>query len=145
MSASLFLKIAAPPEGAVPATPAGAADERSKLLRSLLADTEWSCEPPVRERLRALMRHLSPTATRIDAAPCEGDWTLLAHELERYLDFRRLRHLEARLRGCGDTDFRFTRDDWETARQTEMALGLHLRRVREASYVPPAADRFRIH
>jgi hypothetical protein len=144
MPASLPLKIAAPPAGAAPATPAGAADERCQLLRSLLADTEWNCDPPVRERRRALLRHLS-AATLADAAPCEGDWTLLAHELERYLDFRRLRHLEARLRGCGDTDFRFTRDDWVTARQTEMALSLHLRRVREASYVPPAADRFRIH
>ncbi|HSX65481.1 MAG TPA: hypothetical protein VLF15_12185 [Pseudoxanthomonas sp.] len=144
MSASLSLKITAQPTSTAPARPAAAPDERGQLLRSLLADGQWQCEPPVRERLRVLMQHLL-----VHAGPCtalgENDWSLMARELECYLDFRRLRHLEARLRGCGDHDFRFTREDWKTARQTEMDLLLHLRRVREASYIPPAADRFRIH
>ncbi|KAF1715295.1 hypothetical protein [Pseudoxanthomonas wuyuanensis] len=145
MSASLSPKSAAPPAFGASATPAGGADERCQLLRSLLADAQWNCEPPVRERLHALMGHLSVAASSTETGPCESDWALLAHELERYLDFRRLRHLEARLRGCGDTDFRFTRADWHASRVAEAALEAHHRRVRDGSYVPEAVPMFRIH
>jgi hypothetical protein len=148
MSVSLSLKSpATPADTCVPAA-TDQADPRYPLLRTLLADRQWHCEPATRERLLRLAQRLAGSRTQAagsTAAVHEGDWSLLAHELECYLDFRRLRQLEAQLRHCQEHEFPFSRDDWQSSRQAEMALLLHLRQVRQSSYVPPAADRFRIH
>jgi hypothetical protein len=121
-----------------------ASDERRQLLASLLSDHEWKCDPPTRTRLEALQQCLQSVATPAtrgsSAYPAETEWTLLANEIERYLDFRRLRHLEAQLHNCRDADFRFDRHDWEVAHEAEAALSAHLRRVHEESYVPEQVD-----
>ena len=118
-------------------------DERRQLLASLLSDHEWTCDPPTRTRLEVLQQCLQP-ATSLDShnsvCPAETEWTLLANEIERYLDFRRLRHLEAQLHHCADDDFRFDRHDWEVAHEAEVALATHLRHVHEESYVPEQND-----
>lgn len=118
-------------------------DERRQLLASLLADHEWKCDPPTRMRLEVLQQYLqptSPTGTHNSGCPGETEWALLANEIERYLDFRRLRHLEAQLHHCDDADFRFDRRDWEVAHEAEAALAAHLRHVHEESYVPEQDD-----
>jgi len=120
-----------------------AIDERRQLLASLLADPEWQCDPSIRARLEALQRCLrSPAAAdaRDSVCPAETEWTLLANEIERYLDFRRLRRVEARLHHCNDSDFHFDRHDWEVSRWAEAALAAHLRHVHEESYVPEQPD-----
>lgn len=125
-------------------TAASASDERRQLLASLLSDHEWKCDPPTRTRLEALQQCLQPAAipaTRGNSVyPAETEWTLLANEIERYLDFRRLRHLEAQLHHCPDADFHFDRNDWEVAHAAEAALAAHLRHVHEESYVPEQPD-----
>jgi hypothetical protein len=115
--------------------------DRRRLLRSMLADREWSCDPLVRARLERTLADLSATNSNID----EAGWSLLAEEMGRYLDYRRLGDLEAYLRGCARTDFRFTRDDWALARIAEAQLHAHYRHVRDSSYVPEPAPMFRIH
>jgi uncharacterized membrane protein YkvA (DUF1232 family) len=80
-----------------------------------------------------------------DAIVIDTAWPELASEVDRYVDFRRLRHVEAALRGCADAEFRFTRADWEQARHAEAALRAHRRSVRGGSYVPSPAPLFRIH
>lgn len=116
--------------------------DRLQLLRLMLADREWSCDPLIRARLERTSADLSRgSSDGID----EAAWSLLAEETERYLDYRRLGDLEAHLRGCARTDFRFTRDDWAMARITEAQLHAHYRHVRDSSYVPEPAPLFRIH
>lgn len=119
-----------------------ASDERRQLLASLLADHEWKCDPSIRVRLEALQKCLRPATSSETsyACPAEAEWTLLANEIERYLDFRRLRHLEAQLHHCSDSDFHFDRHDWEVAHEAEAALSAHLRHVHEESYVPEQVD-----
>ena len=94
-------------------------DARAQLLRSLLADRDWSSEGIVRTRLlQALALLRSQEATSLD----EATWLLVVDETARYLDFRRLRNLEAQLRGCPHDALRYTRADWEAARNAEAAL-----------------------
>jgi hypothetical protein len=125
-----------------PSEPPAHAD-RLPLLRAMLADRQWSCDPWVRARLERTLLDLSHgnTADGVE----EAAWSLLAEETERYLDYRRLGDLEAHLRGCARSDFSFTRDDWAMARIAEAQLHAHYRHVRDSSYVPAPAPMFRIH
>ncbi|GAB3353902.1 hypothetical protein [Lysobacter tyrosinilyticus] len=62
-----------------------------------------------------------------------------------FLDFCRIRSLEAALRGEEIGDFGFTRGDWESARQAEYCLEKQRRCIRENSYVPQRESRFVVH
>lgn len=135
---------AANPESNSPEHPAH--HDRLQLLRAMLTDREWSCDPPVRARLeRTLAKLRHGAAVSVHAGIDEADWSLLAEETERYLDYRRLGDLEAQLRRCERSDFRFTREDWAMARIAEAALHVHYRHVRDSSYAPKSVDLFRIH
>ncbi len=84
-----------------------------------------------------------PAVGRLDdAIVVDTAWPRLAVEVERYLDFCRLRDVVG-----GDTrsTLRFMRSDWEQARHEEAALAAQQRDVREHSYLPPSASLFRIH
>jgi len=117
-------------------------DERAQLLRCMLADRDWMHDPVLRARLQQALAVLrTPGAATLD----EATWTLLADETAGYLDFRRLRSLEAQWRGCPREALRFTRADWQRARATEAALEYQLRHVRDSSYAPVPAPLFRIH
>jgi uncharacterized membrane protein YkvA (DUF1232 family) len=80
-----------------------------------------------------------------DAIVVETAWPRLADEVDGYLDFRRLRRIEADLRGCAENDFRFDRKDWQEQRRVEAALKAHRCAVRETSYLPAPCAMFRIH
>lgn len=117
-------------------------DARVHLLRSLLADRDWTQSPILRARLQ----HAAALLRNADAHPLdEATWLLVADETARYLDFRRLRSLEAQLQGCAPDALHYTRADWEAARTAEAALESHLRHVRFSSYVPEPVPMFRIH
>lgn len=125
-----------------PSTAHAIDDERLQLLRCMLADRDWTHDPVLRSRLQQAMAALgAPTAIPMD----EATWTLIADETAGYLDFRRLRNLEAQLRGCPRDALHFTRADWEVLRVTEAALGHQLRHVRDRSYAPEPVPLFRIH
>ena len=123
-------------------SPPAVDDERLQLLRCMLADRNWMHEPVLRARLQQALAVLrTPGIAPLD----ESTWLLVADETARYLDFRRLRNLEAQLRGCAPEALHYTRADWEAARRAEAALESHLRHVRLGSYAPEPAPMFRIH
>lgn len=80
-----------------------------------------------------------------DAIIVETAWPRLADEVEGYVDFRRLRRIEADLRGCAEDEFRFDRKDWLEERRVEAALNAQRRAVRETSYLPVPCAMFHIH
>lgn len=80
-----------------------------------------------------------------DAIVVDAAWPRLADEIESYLDFCRLRDVEAGLRDCSAATLHFNRADWEQLRREEAALSAHQRDVREHSYLPNAAPMFRVH
>ena len=123
-------------------SPHPADDARVQLLRDLLADRDWTQSSTLRDRLQQAATLLR----NADARPLdEATWLLVADETARYLDFRRLRTLEAQLQGCSPDALRYTRADWEAARNAEAALESHLRHVRFSSYAPEPVPMFRIH
>jgi uncharacterized membrane protein YkvA (DUF1232 family) len=80
-----------------------------------------------------------------DAIVVETAWPQLAAEVDDYLDFCRLRALEARQRDCTVDGFAFTRSDWEQARYDEMVFAEHERKIRETSYLPSYVPLFFVH
>lgn len=80
-----------------------------------------------------------------DAIVIDTAWPQLQAEVRSYLDYRRLRQVEAQLRGRESGSFTFTRDDWENARRIEAELIAHRKRVRESSYIPALPSLFRVH
>jgi uncharacterized membrane protein YkvA (DUF1232 family) len=81
-----------------------------------------------------------------DAILIDAAWPQLAGEVDCYLDYCRVRAIEAELRGCAVGGFAFTREDWQQARRAEAGLIAHCRRVGEDSYLPsPAAACFRVY
>jgi hypothetical protein len=74
-----------------------------------------------------------------DAILVDAAWPQLCGEVDSYLDYCRLRAIEAELRGCKVGEFAFTREDWQQARRAEAALHAHVRRVGCSSYLPAAA------
>ncbi|UGB38917.1 hypothetical protein [Frateuria soli] len=88
-------------------------------------------------------------ATRVgrldDAILLDAAWPKLRGEVDSYLDYCRLRAVEAGLRGCPVGEFTFTREDWQKARRAEEGLLAHVRRVGRTSYLPAAtAPMFRV-
>ncbi len=95
---------------------------------------------------RRLIPYGIPRIGRLDdAILMDAAWPQLADEVDGYLDFCRLRAIEAALRGCEIADFAFSRDDWQRARCAEAGLHARARRAATNSYLPaPARTNFRV-
>jgi len=66
-------------------------DERLALLRCLLADRTWTQDASQRALLQHVLAALrAPSGVPLD----EAQWTLLADETARYLEFRRQQSLD---------------------------------------------------
>jgi uncharacterized membrane protein YkvA (DUF1232 family) len=129
---------------------------QAETVAQMLTDRDWQpandAVSPAQQVLDYLRGHEDlipdwlPRVGRLDdAIVVETAWPRLEGEVRSYLDFRRLRQIEAQLRGRDSQDFRFDRTDWEVARHAEAKLIAHRKRVRESSYVPAAHDLFRVH
>lgn len=126
-------------------------------IRLMLGDPGWELLDRATEPARVVSGYLRdhddlipdrlPVLGRLDdAIVVEAAWPQVGAEVVDYLDYRRLRRLEAALRGCDEHAFRFGRADWELARQAEAALMRHLRDVGTRSYLPSGGpSRFRIN
>lgn len=132
--------------------------QRAETVAEMVADPAWmatsACDTALPARLVAhylqgpesLIPAWLPRVGRLDdAIVVETAWPHLANEVDSYLDFRRLRRIEAGLRGCAEEDFRFDRKDWLEERQVEAALNAQRCAVRETSYLPAPCPMFRIH
>lgn len=81
-----------------------------------------------------------------DAILVDLAWPSLRLELDDFLSYRRLRAMEAQMRGLHPRRFRFNRDDWLEARAAEIALRQMARQRIGYSYVMPSAPAlFRCH
>lgn len=126
-------------------------------VEQMVSDAAWQPVDEVIAPARVVMdyvhgRHtlipgsLPPVKRLDDAILVEAAWPQLAGEVDSYLDFCRLRAIEAELRGCAVGQLNFTRADWLQARRAEAGLIAHSRRVGESSYLPtPATRSFRVY
>ena len=93
-----------------------------------------------------LLPNTLPKVGHLDEAiAVEAAWPSMQDEVAAFLDFCRIRAVEASLRGCEVGSFRFTRNDWEAARQAEYILVQRRRSIRDGSYLPQIATRFLVH
>src|SRR5574337_652544 len=100
---------------------------------------------PVGIERRLLPRGIPQIGRLDDAILVDAAWPQLVDEVDDYLDFCRLRTIEAGLRGCDVADFAFSRDDWQQARCAEAGLKARARRAATNSYLPaPARTNFRV-
>jgi len=130
--------------------------QRSETVAAMVADTAWAIQDETQATARLVLDYVRgleklipawlPKVGRLDdAIVVDAAWPVLVPEVQGYLDFCRLRHLQAQLRACNDHDFSFTRKDWIEARQVEATLQAQRRRIRESSYLPVLSNCFRVH
>lgn len=96
-------------------------------------------------RFQLLPNHLLTIGHLDDAIAVEAAWPSIRTEVADFLDYCRVRSLEAGLRGREPGAFGFTRTDWEEARRAEYILARQRRCIRESSYLPLMASRFAVH
>lgn len=129
---------------------------QAEAMARMLADSHWTAANEAVPSARAALDYVQgqddlipdwvPQVGRLDdAIVIDTVWPRLSAEVLSYLDFCRLRLIEASLRGADPVGFRYTRSDWEISRQAEAALRAQQRRVREGSYVPSPLRHFRVH
>lgn len=123
----------------------------------MITDATWQPASEAVEPARVVMDYVHgdhdlipdsvPLVGRLDdAILIDAAWPQLAGEVDCYLDYCRVRAIEAGLRGCAVGGFAFTREHWQQARRAEAGLIAHCRRVGEDSYLPsPAAACFRVY
>jgi uncharacterized membrane protein YkvA (DUF1232 family) len=139
---------------------AAAITQRVRLAHTvsqMLADPEWEPASEAMEPAQLVVNYTHgphrlipdnlPVIGRLDdAVVVDAAWPQLAGEVDSYLDYRRLRDIEAKLRHCRVFEFHFSRQEWQQARQAEAALIEHCRRVGASSYVPASTSAsFRVY
>lgn len=130
--------------------------KRLEAAARMIGDGQWEAAGDAGDTA-ALMVHYArgsyqllpdslPTIGHLDEAiAVEAAWPALGREVAAFLDYCRIRSLEAALRGLEIGGFTFTRRDWEEARQAEYALEKQRRCIREGSYLPAFEPRFVVH
>lgn len=127
-----------------------------KTAALMVGDPDWTTTNDVVDAARLVIDYARgndnlipdavPKVGRLaDAIVVDAAWPRLADEIERYLDFCRLRDVAAGRRDCSSPAQGFNRADWEQAHRKQAALVAHQRAVREHCYLPEAALLFRIH
>ena len=130
--------------------------DRAGAILRMLADAAWDAMDELLDPAHAVADYVQraddlipdwvPAVGRLDdAIVVEAAWPRLGGEVMDYLDFCRLRCIEAGMRGQCEHDFCFDRKDWKEARAAEAGLREHRNRVREGCYVPRAVSYFRVH
>jgi uncharacterized membrane protein YkvA (DUF1232 family) len=154
VSAARALEVG-PDDEATPACIAQRLDQAGPVAR-LLNDGGWTPAheaAPVLQAVQAYVQDANdlipdwvPRFGRLDdAIVIDTAWPRISGELLDYLDFCRLREIEAQLRGVEPGAFGFTRREWEVSRRAEAELRLQHRRVRDSSYLPSPVSHFRVH
>lgn len=137
--------------------------QRMQLLEAaarMIADAQWKPSRGIADLAAEMVQYANgqqqllpnslPAVGRLDdAIAVDAAWPMLAAEVDSFLDYCRVRSLEAALRGCDVGSFPFTRDDWERARRADADLehsySFSFGHAHESSYLPAPAARFVIH
>ncbi len=126
-------------------------------VERMIADPDWQPASQAAAPARVVVDYVhgehvliphqpAPVDRLDDAILVDAAWPQLAGEVDSYLDYCRLRAIEAELRGCAVGEFSFSRKDWEQVRCAEAGLRAHVRRVGSSSYLPePASYGFRVY
>ena len=129
---------------------------RATTLRRMATDTGWTAANDALGVAQLVMEYLGSEQDLIpdqlpdlgrfdDAIVVQTAWPQVTDEVAQYLDYCRIRALEARMRARSESDFHFTRQDWQQARQAEVALAAERERIFSSSYLPTPALRFCVH
>lgn len=124
---------------------------RAGAIDLMLSDQAWAPEDAVvdpghlvvsyvRERGDLIPDAIPKVGRLDDAIVVDTAWTSLAPEVRNYLDFCRLRQIEASLGG----NDRFGRPEWELARVAEADWIEHCRRVSANTYLTESPSHFRV-
>lgn len=118
------------------------------VMAMMLQDRQWRPDEQVQALCRAIVEHIrggddlftdidSPALRHFgDAILVDAAWGGTSGEVVVYCDYRRLRQLEAGLRGVSWNGFRFDRNDYEDARVAEYTLWRSERRIGLGRYAP---------
>lgn len=118
-------------------------------MAMMLEDPQWQPEPRAQSLSSAIVEHIrggddlfidigNPALLHFgDAILVDAAWEGTAGEIVAYCDYRRLRQIEAELRGLASNALRFDRRDYEEAREAERALLRSTRRIGLGRYVEP--------
>lgn len=129
---------------------------RAGALDLMLTDPEWETLALVQVVAAIVVDYLRDSCNLIpnglpvvgrldDAVMVETAWPSAANEVRDYLDFCRLRRIEAELRGEQRPHFGFDRATWLVARQAEAEWIAHCHHVATSTYLPAGANqRFRV-
>lgn len=130
---------------------------RAAAIDRMLGDHEWEVMPSSAEIAgmvidyvrgnRPLIPNTVPVVGRLDdVILVEASWPMVAQEVRDYLDFCRVRRIEAALRGEPRPYFGFTREAWHDAARAESEWIDHTRRVSTSRYVNEFSEaRFQVH
>lgn len=130
---------------------------RAGAIDLMFHDPEWDARPSPAFAARLVVDYIRgsvsvipnalPVVGRLDdAVMVETAWPQAAAEVRDYLDFCRVRRIEAELRNERRLHFGFTRANWVAARQAEAEWIAHCRRVATSTYVPAGGVRgFRVN
>lgn len=124
-------------------------EQRLQLARAviqMITDGSWQPASEVIEPAHVVTDyvgghdHLIPDSLPLinhldDAILIDAAWPQLADEVDCYLDFCRVRSIEAELSGCEVDSVAFSRADWLRERVAEADLIAHCRRVGATSYL----------
>ena len=130
--------------------------QHAQLLEQLVQDRDWEPSADVTRELKLVVAYLHASRQLIpDNVPGVGHldlaividtvWPKLAAEVTNFVDYQRLRHVEAGRQGRDDREIAFNRSSWLELREIEARLHEHQRRVRERSYAPESFTYFRVH
>lgn len=122
-------------------------------LDHMIADPAWEPANEAAESARLVVDYVHNTHDLIpdtlplfgrldDAIVIDAAWPQLAREVGSYLDYCRLRAVEAELKGCTAGSLSFNRSDWQKARRSEAGLIAHCRRVGASSYLPASGPAY---
>lgn len=130
--------------------------QQALLVEQMLEDHDWEPAVDVLPEARHVVGYLHgswqllpdslPHIGHLDQAiVVETAWPKLACEMLNFLDYQRLRRLEAERQGRDYNTIPFSRNLWLELREIEARLREHQNRVRESSYAPEPFSYFRVH
>lgn len=129
----------------------------ASVVSRMLSDASWQpCSDAVEPARMVIdyvggQHHLMPEGVPLvshldEAILIDAAWPQLGGEVDCYLDFCRLRTIEAELSGCEVNGLVFSRDDWQRERRAEADLIADCRRVGAQSYLSSTTSAcFHVH